>query len=78
MHIYHLTEIGEVFPPALTALYYGRYLATVQKDGTVLCDSHKFAIDSSEPPHPGDKVMIWCSHDYFCCPTAEYESAHPQ
>ena len=73
MHVYHLTEIREVHPPAITPLYYGRYLATVQQDGTVLCDNHQYAIDSGEPPRPGDQVMIWCSRDYFCCPTAEYE-----
>ena len=77
MHVYHLTEIREFFPPVITPLYYGRYMATVQQDGTVLCDNHQYAIDSSdEPPHPGEQVMIWCSRDFFCCPTAEYESAH--
>ena len=73
MHVYHLTEIAEVSPPVITPLFYGRYMATVQKDGTIFCDNHQFAIDSSEPPPPGDQVMIWCSRDYFCCPTAEYE-----
>jgi hypothetical protein len=73
MHVYHLTEVGEVSPPALTPLYYGRYLAKVQQDGTVLCDNHRFAIDGSEAPPPGDQVMIWCSRDYFCCPKSEYE-----
>jgi len=73
MHVYHLTEVKEIFPPAITPLFYGRYLATVQKDGTVLCDNHQFAIDSSEPPPPGERVMIWCNLDYFCCSTEEYE-----
>ena len=77
MHVYHLTEIGEIHPPVITPLYYGRYMATVQQDGTVLCDDHKFAIDSSEPPPPGDKVMIWCSRDFFCCPTSEFDQKRP-
>lgn len=76
MHVYHLTEIGEIFPPVITHLFYGRYKATVQPDGTVLCDNHKFAIDSDQPPAPGVDVMIWCSRDYFCCPTADYEAEH--
>lgn len=78
MHIYHLTEIGEVFPPAITPLYYGRYKATVQQDGIVLCDNHKFVIDSSDRPGPGVDVMIWSNHDYFCCPTSEYEPGSRQ
>ncbi|GFO67178.1 hypothetical protein GMLC_07570 [Geomonas limicola] len=73
MHVYHLTELKEISPPALTQLYYGRYLATVQPDGTVMCDNHQYAIDGCEPPEPGDRVMIWCSHDYYCCPTQEFE-----
>jgi len=76
MHVYHLTEICEISPPAITPLYYGRYLATVRQDGTILCDNHQFAIDNSGPLHPGDQVMIWCSRDYFCCETAEYEQDH--
>jgi hypothetical protein len=78
MHVYHLTEIAEVFPPAITPLYYGRYLATVREDGTIYCDNHQFAIDTSDPLPAGDKVMIWCSHDYFCCPTDEYELSRSQ
>ena len=76
MHVYHLTEIGEVHPPAITPLYYGRYLAPVRADGTVVCDSHRFAIDTSPAPSPGEEVMIWCSNDYFCCPAPEYEERH--
>ena len=78
MHIYHLTEIREIFPPAITPLYYGRYLATVQSDGTVLCDNHQYAIDSGKPLPPGDKVMIWSNHDFFCCPTHDFEQMHRQ
>ena len=76
MHVYHLTEIGVVFPPAITPLYYGRYLATVRQDGTILCDDHKFAIDRSEPLPAGDQVMIWCDHDFFCCTTEEFDLRH--
>lgn len=73
MHVYHLTEIREINPPAVTPLFYGRYLATVQQDGTVLCDNHQYAVDGKEPPRPGERVMIWCNRDYYCCPTEEFE-----
>jgi hypothetical protein len=78
MHVYHLTEIREVSPPAISPLYYGRYMATVREDGTILCDNHLFSIDSGEPLPSGQTVMIWCSHDYFCCPTSEYRPHHNQ
>ncbi len=76
MHVYHLNEIGEVSPPAITPLFYGRYLAPVQEDGTIVCDNHRFVIDTDDPLQPGNQVMIWCSHDYFCCPAPEYEALH--
>lgn len=76
MHVYHLTDVGEIFPPAITHLYYGRYLATVQQDGTVLCNNHKYVVDNNERLSPGEPVMIWSDHDFYCCPTAEYELLH--
>lgn len=78
MTVYHLQELGSVSPAAITPLFYGRYLAPVQEDGTVICDDHRFAIDSSASLHPGEKVMIWCCHDYYCCAADEYETAHKQ
>ncbi|QXM07656.1 hypothetical protein [Geomonas subterranea] len=74
MHIYRLIELREIHPPALTPLFYGRYLAEVRADGTLFCDNHQFAIDSATPPSPGTKVMIWCSRDYYCCPTEEFKT----
>lgn len=76
MTVYRLQEVGEISPAAITPLFYGRYLAPVRDDGTVVCDGHQFTIDSAEPPHPGEKVMIWCSYDYYCCTAEEYETSH--
>ena len=78
MHVYHLSEIGAVSPPAITPLFYGRYLAPVQPDGTIVCDDHRFVIDGDDRPSPGNQVMIWCSRDYYCCPATEYEASHRQ
>ncbi|MBI5657010.1 MAG: hypothetical protein HZC44_09465 [Geobacter sp.] len=76
MQIYHLTEIDEIAPAAVTPVLYGRYAAPILDDGSVVCDNHRFTIDAPTQPLPGEKVMIWCEHDYFCCSFSEYESDH--
>lgn len=72
MHVYHLTELREIFPPAVTPLFYGRYLSEVRSDGTLYCDDRQFAIDGA-PPAAGTRMMIWRNRDYFCCPADEFE-----
>lgn len=74
MRMYHMTEVSEAIPPAITPLLYGRYLAPVREDGTVVVDNHLLAIDADDPPSPGELVMICCNHDYYCSRVTEYET----
>jgi len=76
MRIFHLTEIDEVAPAAVTPVLYGRYATPVREDGSIVCDNRRYLIDAPAPPPPGEKVMIWCEHDYFCCSFSEYENNH--
>ncbi len=76
MQSYHLARQVELATAAITPLRYGRYLATVEADGTVVCDKARYLIDSANPPLPGEKVLIWCCHDLFCCLIAEYEATY--
>lgn len=73
MKIYHMSEVSELTPPAVNALIYGRYLASVRDDGKVALDNHLLSIDSDDPPSPGEKVMICCNHDYYCSRVTDYE-----
>lgn len=76
MRKYHLIDSGEVAPAAITPLMYGRFAAPVLRDGKVICDNHLFSLDTKSPPDPGEKLMIWCEHDYFCCKVSEYENTY--
>jgi hypothetical protein len=76
MQKYHLIDIGEVSPATLTYLKYGRITAPVLGNGTVIFENHQFTLDSDQPPDPGEKVMIWCEHEYFCCRVSDYESTY--
>lgn len=70
---FHLVDNGELSPSAITPLMYGRWAATILADGKVACDNHLFAFDTDNPPEAGEKLMIWCEHEYFCCKVSEYE-----
>lgn len=76
MQKYHLIDSGELSPAAITPLYYGRCTAPVLADGKVVCDNHLFCLDTDSPPDPGEELMIWCEHDYFCCKVSEYENTY--
>jgi hypothetical protein len=76
MQKYHLIDSGEIAAAGITPLLYGRLTAPVRHDGTVVCDNHLFCIDTDSPPCPGEKLMIWCEHDYFCCKVSDYEHEH--
>jgi hypothetical protein len=75
MQIYHLLDTGEV-APAITPVIYGRCAASVLEDGKVICDNHLFALDTDSPPDPGERLMIWCAYEYFCCRVSEYETIY--
>jgi hypothetical protein len=76
MRKYHLIDSGEVAAAPITTLLYGRLTAPVLGNGKVLCDNHLFNLDTETPPDPGEKLMIWCEHDYFCCKVSEYENTY--
>ncbi len=76
MQVFHLTETNELAQDAVTPLLYGRYAVQVLPGGTLACDRHLFAIDADDPPAAGEKVLIWCDHDFFCCRVAEYETIY--
>jgi hypothetical protein len=76
MQKYHLIDTGEVTPAAITTILYGRFTAPVLEDGKVLCDNHLFCLDTNCPPDPGEKLMIWCEHEYFCYKVSDYENAY--
>jgi len=73
---YHLLDAGIVTPSAITPLLYGRCTAPLLRDKKVVCDNHIFKLDTDSPPDPGEKLMIWCEHDYFCCKVSEYENTY--
>ncbi|GAM11499.1 hypothetical protein OR1_03815 [Geobacter sp. OR-1] len=76
MTVFHLLDTGEARPAAVNHLVYGRCAASVMNDGQVVCDDHLFALDTDNPPAPGEQVMIWRDHDYFCCKVSEYEQIY--
>jgi hypothetical protein len=76
MQKYHLIDTGEVVPAAPTHILYGRLIATVLKDGKVLCDNHLFCLDTDSPPDIGETLMIWRDHDCYCCKVSEYEKTY--
>jgi hypothetical protein len=76
MQIFHLLDSGEASPAAITPLLYGRCTAPLLNDGKVVCDDHLFSLDTDNPPDPGEKLMIWREHEYFCCKVSEYEKIY--
>jgi hypothetical protein len=76
MEKYHLVDTGEAASTPLTPLMYGRITADVLRDGKVACENHLFCLDTNSPPEPGEKLMIWQEHDYFCCKVSEYENTY--
>jgi len=74
MQIFHLIDEGSIDHPVNTHVEYGRYLVQVRPDGSVVCDDHLFRIEGTDPPVAGDKLLVWCSHDYYCCREADYEA----
>jgi len=66
---------GEI-TASVTPILYGRYIAPVIGGGKVIYDNHLFCLDTNSPPQPGEKLMIWCEHEYFCCKVSEYENAY--
>lgn len=73
---FHLLESGEISPSSINPLMYGRYTAPLLSGGKVACDNHLFYLDTDTLPEPGEKLMIWCEHDYFCCKVSEYEQLY--
>jgi len=73
MQKFHLQDTGEIPPSIPTPLMYGRMIAPLSRDGKVVCDNHIFCLDTDTPPEPGEKLMVWCEHDYFCCKVSDYE-----
>jgi len=73
MQIFHLLDIGEMSTSTITPLLYGRITTAMMSDGKVAFDNHLFSLDTESPPDTGEKLMIWCEHEYYCCKLSEYE-----
>lgn len=78
MNIFHLIDSGEVNPAPVTRLLYGRCTAETLNAGKLVCDNHLFTLDTDNPPDPGEKLLIWRAHDFFCCKVTDYESIYQQ
>ena len=76
MQKYHLIETGDIVAAAPNRLLYGRLIATLLKDGKLVCDNHVYRLDADPSLNEGEALMIWRENDYFCCRLTEYEKTY--